>query len=125
MKLPPQASLTDKKYQDILTLLSQLGVDLADIEEKFVRGGGRGGQKINKSSNAVQLKHVPTGMLVKYQKHREQGMNRILALRALLEKLNAKPSKGDLKALKKAKQKKRRARRSETKLSGGSTRRSA
>jgi len=88
MKLPPKSQLTDKKYQEILHLIDELGVDLNDIEEKFIRGGGRGGQKINKSTNAVQLKHVPTGTVVKYQKHRERAMNRILALRELLEKLS-------------------------------------
>ena len=88
MNLPPQSQLTDAKYQQILNLIESLGVSLDDIEEKFICGGGKGGQKINKSTNTVQLKHVPTGKLVKYQKHRERSMNRILALRELLEKLN-------------------------------------
>lgn len=111
MNLPPQANLTDSKYQAILSLIEVLGVDLNDIEEKFVRGGGRGGQKINKTTNTVQLKHLPTGTLVKYQKHRQRSMNRVLALRELLEKLNP-DSKASQKAEKLRKQKDRRRRRS-------------
>ncbi|MBU0727527.1 peptide chain release factor-like protein [Patescibacteria group bacterium] len=88
MNLPPQSQLTDKKYAEIIHLIKDLNVDLNDIEERFIHGGGRGGQKINKSSNTVQLKHLPTGTLVKYQKNRVRAMNRILALRDLLDKLN-------------------------------------
>ena len=110
MKLPPQSQLTDKKYEAILSLLQELKIDLNDIEEKFVRGGGRGGQKINKTSNAVQLKHLPTGITIKYQKHRERSMNRIMALRELLERMNP-TSKKDQKLAKIRKQKKRRKRR--------------
>ena len=93
MKIPPQSQLTDKKYAEIIRLIQKLNIDLNDIEEKFVHGGGRGGQKLNKSTNTVQLKHLPSGAIIKYQKHRERAMNRILALRGLLEKLNPNPKK--------------------------------
>jgi len=110
MKLPPRSQLTDKKYNEILRLIGQLGVDLSDIEEKFIHGGGRGGQKLNKATNTVQLRHLPTGIIIKYQKHRERAMNRILALRELLDKLN--PESKKMKAIEKIrKQKKRRKRR--------------
>lgn len=112
MNLPPQSNLTDAKYAEIRRLLSELQIDLEDIDEKFVRGGGSGGQKINKTSNTVQLKHVPTGVMVKYQKHRERSMNRILGLRELLEKLNP-DSKAKQEVEKIRKQKKRRRKRSE------------
>lgn len=87
MKLPDKAQLTDKKYQEVLDLIAELGIDLSEVEEKFVRGGGRGGQKINKTSNAVQLKHTPTGTMVKYQQERSRAMNRVLGLRELLRKM--------------------------------------
>lgn len=107
--MPPKSQLTDKKYQEIVLLIDKLGINLNDIEEKFVKGGGRGGQKLNKASNAVQLKHLPTGTLVKCQRERLLAMNRVLALRELLEKLNPNPKK--LKAIEKIrKQKKRRKR---------------
>ncbi|MBN2087676.1 peptide chain release factor-like protein [Candidatus Peregrinibacteria bacterium] len=115
MKLPPQSQLTDKKYQEIISLIDKLGINLSDIEEKFIHGGGRGGQKINKSTSAVQLKHLPTGTLIKYQKHRERAMNRVLALRELLDKLN--PESKKLKEIEKVrKQKKRRKRRSDMEI---------
>ncbi len=110
MNLPPQSQLTDTKYNQILNLIKELQVNLDDIEEKFICGGGKGGQKINKSTNAVQLKHLPTGIIVKYQKHRQRSMNRILALRELLEKLNPN-SKKNKKIEKIRKQKKRNKRR--------------
>ncbi len=110
MNLPPQSQLTDTKYNQILKLIDDLGVKLSEIEEKFIHGGGRGGQKINKSTSTVQLKHLPTGTLVKYQKHRDRAMNRILALRELLEKLNP-DSKKQKEIEKIRKQKNRRKRR--------------
>ena len=112
MKLPPQSQLSDSKYKEILDLISKLGISLSDIEEKFVKGGGHGGQKINKSTNTVQLKHIPTGTMVKYQEHRELSMNRIMALRELLEKLNPNSKKArEIERIKK--QKKRRKRRAQ------------
>lgn len=72
------------------------GVDLsappdlaeADLVEKFVRGSGRGGQKINKTSSCVQLKHTPSGLTVSVQASRSQARNRVLARRALARKLD-------------------------------------
>ena len=114
MNLPPQSNLTDTKYKEILQLIDKLGVSLSDIEEKFVHGGGRGGQKLNKATNAVQLKHIATGTSIKYQKHRERAMNRILALRKLLEKIN--PDSRKNKEIEKVrKQKKRRQKKSSEK----------
>lgn len=110
MNLPPQSQLTDKKYQAILGLIRTLGVNLADIEEKIAKGGGHGGQKRNKSNNVVQLKHIPTGILVRYGQERPLAMNRILALRELLEKLNPH-SKKQTASERIRKQKARRARR--------------
>lgn len=112
MKLPLQSQLSDAKYKEILHLIDKLGVSLSDIEEKFAKGGGHGGQKINKSSNTVQLKHIPTGTIVRYQQYRELGMNRIMALRTLLEKLN--PDSKKARAIESIRrQKKRRKRRAQ------------
>ncbi|KAL8721799.1 MAG: hypothetical protein Q9225_001599 [Loekoesia sp. 1 TL-2023] len=58
-----------------------------DIEESFLKGSGPGGQKINKTSSAVQLKHLPTGMVVKSQATRSRSQNRSIARRLLAEKL--------------------------------------
>ena len=67
--------------------MSALGVLEAEIEETFVRSGGAGGQKVNKSSSCVMLLHRPTGLRVKSQATRHQAMNRFLARRLLLDKI--------------------------------------
>ena len=76
---------------DKLTQLQQrmnaLGVNETEIEETFVRSGGAGGQKVNKSSSCVMLLHRPTGLRVKNQTTRHQAMNRFLARRLLLDKI--------------------------------------
>ena len=111
MNLPPRSDLTEAKYAEILVQLGRLGVRLSDIEESFVRGSGHGGQKINKTNNAVRLIHVPTGTQVKYQKFRERSMNRILALRELLWKMDPdSPARKRMDRIRK--QKDRRSRRS-------------
>ena len=66
-----------------------LGVTEGDLLEKFVRGSGAGGQKINKTSNCVFLKHLPTGVCIKCQMDRSREMNRFLARRELCEQLEA------------------------------------
>lgn len=63
-------------------------LDEADLVEKFVRGSGRGGQKINKTSSCVQLWHTPSGLSVSVQASRSQARNRVLARRALARKLD-------------------------------------
>ena len=67
--------------------LVQLGVRPEEVEERFVRGGGPGGQKINKTSSTVWLRHGPTGLEVRCQAERSQVMNRIRAWTELAEKL--------------------------------------
>jgi protein subunit release factor B len=64
-----------------------LGVKPEDIEERFVRGAGAGGQKINKTSSTVWLRHGPTGVEVRCQRERSQTVNRQLAWSELAEKL--------------------------------------
>lgn len=69
--------------------MAALGVREEDLVEKFVRSSGPGGQHVNKTSTAVYLKHVPSGLEVKAQHTRSQAMNRFLARRALVDKLEA------------------------------------
>jgi protein subunit release factor B len=85
-----------------------------DLIEKFVRGGGPGGQKINKSMSRVQLLHVPTGIRIETQRFRDLYSNRQearkllnLKLDLLFNKENSKLSK-QIDVLKKQKQNKRR-----------------
>jgi protein subunit release factor B len=67
--------------------LDALGVLASDVEERFVRGSGPGGQKINKTSSTVCLKHRPTGVEVRCQRERSQAANRETAWADLCDKL--------------------------------------
>ena len=70
--------------------MAALGVREMDIEETFVRSGGHGGQNVNKTSTCVMLVHRPSGVQVKCQETRQQGLNRFLARRLLLDKIEEK-----------------------------------
>ncbi|KAI0914026.1 RF-1 domain-containing protein [Ustulina deusta] len=59
-----------------------------EIEESFLKGSGPGGQKINKTNSAVQLKHLPTGLVVKCQATRSRSQNRNIARQLLADKLD-------------------------------------
>ena len=85
------------KLAQLQQRMSALGVNEAEIEETFVRSGGAGGQKVNKSSSCVMLLHRPTGLRVKSQTTRHQAMNRFLARRLLLDKIE-RMRKGHLEA---------------------------
>ena len=69
------------------TRLAALRMRIADVEERFVLGSGRGGQKLQKTSSCVWLRHGPTGVEVRCQRERSQTVNRELAWAELCAKL--------------------------------------
>jgi protein subunit release factor B len=76
-----------EKEKQLSLRMAALGVRESDIEESFVRSGGHGGQNVNKTSTCVMLLHRPTGLQVKCQSTRQQGLNRFIARRLLLDKI--------------------------------------
>jgi protein subunit release factor B len=83
----PVSSDKEKKLNERMLAL---GVIERDIDEQFVRSSGAGGQNVNKVSSCVLLVHRPSGIRVKCQQERSQALNRFLARRILLDKIEAK-----------------------------------
>jgi len=98
----------------------ELGIKEEDVSESYVVGSGKGGQKVNKTSSCVLLKHLPSGTLVRCQKHREQSKNRLSAYKLLILKIEdqIKGNQSDrAKAIFKIrKQKQRRSRKAKEKI---------
>lgn len=92
----------------------ELEIKESDLEEHFVRSSGRGGQHVNKTSSAVQVRHLPSGLEARCGRERSQSLNRFLARRELLEKIarsRGLPTSHDDHITKISKQKARRKRR--------------
>lgn len=82
--------VSPEKEAALLAEMERLHIREADLEETFLRGGGPGGQKINKTSSTVLLRHRPSGLEVRCARERSQSLNRFFARRELCEKLAAK-----------------------------------
>jgi protein subunit release factor B len=83
----PLFPVSPEKQAQLEERMARLGIREADILEDFVKGSGAGGQKINKTSMAVSLRHLPSGLMVRCQESRSQALNRFLARRLLCQKL--------------------------------------
>lgn len=109
-----------RKIEALEKKMKALGIRQEDIREKFIKASGRGGQKVNKSSSAVFLLHEKTGLSVKVGRHRSQHLNRFIALRSLVEKIESKTlgvsGRAGQKIEKLKKQKRRRKRKTQKKL---------
>jgi peptide chain release factor len=110
--------VSEEKNQWLRERMEALGIHEKDIEEKFIRSSGRGGQKVNKTSTCVYLKHIPTGIEVKCMKERNQSLNRFLARRELvkgIEKLSGRLTPDEIKITKIKHQKSKRRKRAKLK----------
>ena len=112
--------ISKEKWEALQERMQQLGIRQEDIVEKFVLGSGKGGQKVNKTSSCVFLKHIPTGIQVKCQEERSQTANRLYALRRLCDQIE-KQKKGSIEVLQREiykirRQKKRRSRKAKEKM---------
>jgi protein subunit release factor B len=111
-------AVSEEKNRWLKERMEALGINEKDIEEKFVRSSGRGGQKVNKTSSCVYLKHIPTGIEVKCMKGRSQSLNRFLARRELvkrIEKLLGQLTLNDMQMIKIKRQKAKREKRARSK----------
>ncbi|MEW6587339.1 MAG: peptide chain release factor-like protein [Nitrospirota bacterium] len=100
--------------------MEELKIREEDIQETFIRSGGRGGQHVNKTSTCVYLKHLPTGTEVKCQQERSQSLNRYRArviLAAKIESLiRGKESEEQQRREKIRRQKRKRSKRAKEKM---------
>ena len=115
--------VSKEKLEKLQEKMSSLEIREEDLVEKFILGSGSGGQKINKTSSCVYLKHLPSGIEIKCQKERSRDLNRFLARRELCAKLEQKTlgilSEKEKEMEKIRRQKKRRSRKSQEKMLEG------
>ncbi len=92
MRLNEDFGVSPAKIEDLKARIARLDIDLDAVEETFSRGGGKGGQKINKTANRVQLAYPPLDLRVACQRERRRSLNRFLALRELVDQIEMKTS---------------------------------
>jgi protein subunit release factor B len=110
--------VSEEKNRWLQERMQALGIGERDIEEKFIRSSGSGGQKVNKSSTCVYLRHIPTGIEVKCMKERSQSLNRFFARRELVERVSKRTGQitsDDIKMEKITRQKAKRRKRAKEK----------
>ena len=94
MNLNELFAVSPAKIAELKARIARLGIDTRLVEEAFVRGGGKGGQKINKTANCVQLYYPPLDIRVRVQRERRRTVNRFLALRELVDQAEMLVSPG-------------------------------
>lgn len=79
-----------EKPQTLINRMRRLQIDEDDLVERFILGSGSGGQKINKTSSCVYLRHIPSGIEIKCQRERSREANRYLARQELCDRIENK-----------------------------------
>ncbi|MFA6093221.1 MAG: peptide chain release factor-like protein [Elusimicrobiota bacterium] len=92
MKINEDFGVRPEKLQALKERIARLGLDLAQVEESFSKGGGKGGQKVNKSANRVILRYAPLSLVIRCHRERSRSLNRFLALRELVDRIEMKVS---------------------------------
>ena len=112
--------VSSEKERALRARMDALGVRDADLREQFVRAQGKGGQNVNKVATCVVLRHAPSGIVVKCQQERSQALNRFLARRQLLDRLEARvrgvAAAAEAERARIRRQKRRRSRRAKEKM---------
>jgi protein subunit release factor B len=115
--------VSPEKARALAARMQELGVREADLEEHFVRSRGAGGQNVNKVATCVVLRHLPSGVVVRCQQERSQALNRFIARRELLDRIEARIRGVAASALAERervrRQKRRRSRRAKAKMLAG------
>ncbi len=121
-------AISKEKQDALLKRMEKIGIREEDLVEKFILGSGSGGQKINKTSSCVYLKHLPSNLEIKCQQDRSREMNRYLARKKLCEQLEEivlkEKSSRQMEIEKIRRQKRRRSRKSKEKMLEGKRSRS-
>lgn len=108
------------KEEALMAKMTSLGIKESDLRELFILSSKKGGQKVNKTSACVYLKHKPTGIEVKCQQERSQALNRFLARRILIDKIESlvlgRESESRKRVEKIRRQKRKRSRRAKDKM---------
>ena len=84
-----QVNISKYRKQALRKKMHKFGIRREDIREKFIRASGKGGQKVNKASSCVYLRHIPTNIEVKCKQERSQALNRLIAREILVNRIEA------------------------------------
>jgi peptide chain release factor len=107
----PSFAVSEEKNKWLREMMEELGIREQDIEEKFIRSSGHGGQNVNKTATCVYIKHIPTGTEVKCMETRSQSINRFLARRELVKRLGNLSDQMSPEEMKREKMRKQKAKR--------------